>query len=151
MAGFEEQFQSRAYQYGATANTRGGGQFPKGLFSSPLPAVSANFGMESNMLYANSHTLQVSPTRQPLGWATMLPSLGRKSSQADLAQRTKGVTTTLAGAALPAPKPNASLVARLSTASAKAILESNRKSNVKSVESTPRMFRARFSGDTSDD
>ena len=67
MAVFGTQFRSRTNQYGATANTKGEGQVPEGLHMSPLPAVSGDFSVENNVIYTNSPTEQISPTRQPSG------------------------------------------------------------------------------------
>ena len=97
----------------------GGGQVPKGMHMSPLPAVSKTCGNESIELYANSFLSQVSPTRQPLGWATLLPSLGRTpTAKASPSRRRIGASMVVGDSGHP-PKPNASLVARLSLASAK--------------------------------
>ena len=131
--------------------TRGRGKFPVGyLIRLCLPAVSTHFGRKSKKLFTNSLYDQVSPTRQPLGWATLLPRLGRSPTKGD-ETRTYDNTTTWAGTSFPAPKPNASLVARLSAGSAKAILNRDKPSNMKSVEATPKKFTSRFSGSLSED
>ena len=146
MAGLESLFQSRAQQIGATANAVGGGQVPEGMHTSPLPAVSKTCSNETKKLYADSFLAQVSPTRQPLGWATLLPSLGRTPTT-KVATGKSGLSTNLAsGNAGHPPKPNASLVARLSLASAKAVLTSEKKTNTKSVEAMRNKYRSRFSG-----
>ena len=143
MAGLEAKFLSRANQYGATANTMGEGQVPTGLHMSPLPAVSGNFSIETKELCTNSSATQVSPTRQPVGWATLLPILGRtprgrKQSTMKTSRSTMGSFNMAES-----PAPNASLVARLSLASAKAVLTPEKRTNMKSVEATPTSHRSR--------
>ena len=151
MAGLESRFQSRAQQIGATANAIGGGQLPEGIHMSPLPAVSETCGNETKELYANSFLTQVSPTRQPLGWATLLPSLGRTpTAKVTTSRRGTGASVVSGNLGHP-PKPNASLVARLSLASAKAVLTSEKRTNTKSVEAVRSKCRSRFSGDPSED
>ena len=95
MAGFGTRFQSRANQYGATANKNGEGQIPSRLFNTPLPAVSSNFGYKSEELYTNSLHHQVSPTRQSLGWATLLPRLGRLPTKGENARNTDNTTADM--------------------------------------------------------
>ena len=151
MAGLESYFQSRPNQNGATANAFGGGQVPKRGFTSPLPAVSSNFGMETRKLYADNSYTQVSPTKQPLGWATMLPSLGRTPTQNNRTSRQRATTGLVPENAGHSPQPNASLVARLSLATARTILSPEKNSNTKSVERVRTNFRARFSGDNTED
>ena len=154
MAGLEAHFHSRTNQYGATANSVGGGQVPKGMHMSPLPEVSVNFRPETKVLFSNNSTTQVSPTRQPLGWAELLPSLGRTPrvrTNTTRRRRSLGRTAVAVGTEVDPPEPNASLVARLSLASARTIHTSDRKTNMKSVEATPAVYRARFSGDPSED
>ena len=151
MAGLESHFQSRVNQNGATANAFGGGQFPKGGFSSPLPAVSSNFNIKTRKLYANNSSTQVSPTKQPLGWATMLPSLGRTPTNTSRVSRQTTTASLVPESSGHPPQPNASLVARLSLASARSVLSPEKNSNTKSVERVRTNFRARFSGDNTED
>ena len=152
MAGLESNFYGRANQYGATANSVWGGQLPKGSHMSPLPAVSANFRPETKVLFSNNSTPQVSPTRQPVGWAELLPSLGRTPRvQRKATTRKHNLRGTATGTDTTPPEPNASLVARLSLHSMRTIYTSDRKSNMKSVEMTPASYKARFSGDPSED
>ena len=152
MAGLETHFHSRTNQCGATANSVWGGQVPKGIHMSPLPAVSVNFRPETKVLFSNNSTAQVSPTRQPLGWAELLPSLGRTPRvQSNATRRRRRVGSAAVGTETEPTEPNASLVARLSLASARTMLTSERKTSMKSVEATPAVYRARFSGDPSED
>ena len=146
MAGLESNFLSRANQYGATANTMGEGQVPKGLHMSPLPAVSGDCSIETKVLLTNSPTAQVSPTRQPLGWATLLPSLGRTPRRKKVdgvsgGRSAAGNNNIVPTQAIQAPAPNASLVARLSLKSATTVLSAEKRTNMKSVEATPAMFK----------
>ena len=119
---------------------------------SPLPAVSENFGYETKVLISNNSHTQVSPTRQPLGWAELLPSLGRTPRVQTKARRSRGRVgrQNVEWEAAP-PEPNASLVARLSLASARTIYNTDKMPSMKSVEATPAAFKARFSGDATDD
>ena len=110
MAGLETYFQSRTNQYGATANSVGGGQVPKGIHASPLPAVSVNFRPETKVLFSNNSTTQVSPTRQPLGWAELLPSLGRTPrvrTNTTRRRRSLGRTAVAVGTEVDPTEPNA--------------------------------------------
>ena len=150
MAGFGTQFRSRTNQYGATANSVGGGAVPKGLHMSPLPAVSGNFGQETKALLTNNCTTQVSPTKQPLGWAELLPSLGR-SPKVSRRSGNNGSSNGTTNLQFTPPQPNASLVARLSLNSARTVQQLGKLPNMKSAEATPTMFKARFSGEPSED
>ena len=163
MAGLEKHFASAMphHSIGATANGKTGvyttpavsaGNYRSRSFLSPAVSVQHSVGMQLNLAsHERMHTtLQGRPLYRSAPaagrqWGTTPQLRGRQSigltrnrqSQPDQSQQI--------------PRPIHSLVSRLGISAVSVVLPEDRKANMKTVDSTPKHFKLRFSGLAAED